>query len=570
VSDSAPLNEPKPDKPGKLGRLVDLGNHNRVIAIATLITLLTGVPFLVTSTWRALTGEESEVEETKSTVQEQRIATLERQLEETLKLANRQLEIYADEAKAKGTGGSARAVSAGLASLSAVAADARRPGATTRELNEVMEALANYSEGDPEPVLARLAEIAKAQELRDDPVAATETWCRRAKLRIFTDPSGALEDFERANSLSSATMDAYSHREHARLLRYNMRADEALFALRRARNKAIEEGDLYGEVEALSDLGWIFTTSFDGKPDFIAEQRRANLRMLELIPELLSQPENYGDCDLIATLCKVAGILGVGKGIVSNSPIEASADSPMCAALLRTELERLTALEAGAVSEVDLHLGRSMLTANLAIILAAMEETEGVATLAAEASEEGWAVLDHPDIAFVHLSLLQVCFLSAAKTGRMLEDWPLAVRSYAGNLEVCSRVVAAQDPTTTALLGMEFLGAWNLGSVMILGGDYPGGLAHLQEALVMTSGLEATGASAPAAAMLKVGLLFVCAQSVLPHDRDLALQWLTDGDALIVEQLVGTPEGAKLKSMPPWVMEMREELGMEPLDPSGE
>ena len=118
-----------PERSGNwFDRLVELGNHNRIIAVATLVTLATVEELIATHLADAIARVDAE----------------------------------AAAARVDGLEGITRTRDAQEGALEAVAASAR--GATAREQDDGVDALMRFNAGDPAPALATLARIARAQE----------------------------------------------------------------------------------------------------------------------------------------------------------------------------------------------------------------------------------------------------------------------------------------------------------------------------------------------------------------------------------------------------------------------
>ncbi len=186
----APAPESQP-KTSWLDRLLGFGNHNKVIAAATLVTLATGVPYLVMSAVGAFSGED--------TVE----ARVQDALDEALAkaLAEFQDKLVRYEAGAPGPA----PVDAGDAedALRGLEEEALRPGATREEQDQIIEAVIQYASGNSGPAIAQFERVAQEQEERGALADAARTLRRRGALRALEDEPAALSDYERAEALAA-------------------------------------------------------------------------------------------------------------------------------------------------------------------------------------------------------------------------------------------------------------------------------------------------------------------------------------------------------------------------------
>lgn len=186
----APAPAPK-SKVRWFGQLLEFGNHNKVIAAATLVTLATGVPYLVMSAIGAFAGDD--------TVE----ARVQDALDDALAkaLAEFQDKLVHYEAGAPGPA-PVDAVDA-EDSFRGLEEEALRPGATREEQDRIIEAVIQYASGNSAPAIAQFERVAAEQQDRGAPADAARTLRRRGALRALEDEPAALADYLRAEELAA-------------------------------------------------------------------------------------------------------------------------------------------------------------------------------------------------------------------------------------------------------------------------------------------------------------------------------------------------------------------------------
>lgn len=274
---------------GWFSRLLDLGNDNKLVAAATLVTLATGVPYLVVSTVRAVAGGDAG-EETPE------IATL---VEAALEKA---LEKYSKDIAAAVVDASATTISVADAAdaLGSLQQEALRPGATLEEQRRIIDAMLRYSNGEPASALAEFASIATALEERGAPAAAARIWRQRATLQRYSDAPAALADFQHAEELSPG-----SARDRVILgdLRISSgRPQDAVVDYRAAIELARASGDTWILARALSNI--VLNLLVDDSEEASAEERRAaGIEALALLREAVVERPN--DVEAVASLIRL-------------------------------------------------------------------------------------------------------------------------------------------------------------------------------------------------------------------------------------------------------------------------
>jgi len=505
-----------PDSPRRswLARVLDLGNNNKIIAAATLVTLATGVPYLIMSMLSAF-DEQPEYSP------------------EMLVAAIAHLQIQADESAARGEGGAVGQVESASGALSAIAREAERSGATAKERRDIVKALQDYGTGDHDAILAKLAEIARRQEARGDVEAAAATWCQRAALQSFTDTGAALRDYERANDLSEAGIDAFSQLERSRMLRYALRMDESVTAMRKAIRKAQQTGDREVEAETHFALSTVSGTSWEGEPEFEAEQQRSGLRAMELYEELIAEdPTRF---KLYAELAASGAQAGGGDALLYGYVATENEDSAAIATRLEAALEKVRALQPPMISKTGRHIAVGNLAAACAYVRSGMQDQDDLTPRYLEAVDNGLAALEDPEIATENLRMLLLCFvlpLKAFDEGRNLAGME---RVNAGMLKL-TRSLSARDPENPMLMA-NLGGAIMTAGCTALANDNPErGLALLEESLDGYRAMNTMLDPQMGASYLAYG--YMEAAKSLPHQYDdQALAWAHEAKRIYDENL---------------------------------
>ena len=538
---------PETPKRGWLDRLLEFGNHNKVIAAATLITLATGVPYLVMSAMSAITGgsagtAEITAETLASFVAEARTAL---------------------DARIEREGGATRTADAASRSLDLLTEEAQS-GATAKERRDAAEAVRDYGAGRSERALAILKKIADRQEARGELDAAAATWCQRGYLQIFEDYREALKDYELANDLAVAPLDPLSQRERGRMLRYAGRNDDAVRAFRKGRDQARAIGDEEAEIFALTDLGFIPRTSWAQDPGFQQEQHAANLRVVELAPQVLADdPTNM---DVSFALAKNGSLAGAGAQSASGGAGVANEDSPAVAQVLAAELERVRSLSDADVERVERSLAGALLEAAHAVVQEVMGEVDAARTGFLRALDLGWEVLDDEQCGIRQLTNLQPAFLMVANFCERHGELVGAERAWAGDVAVLRRSIArGNNVENPAWQGFLSFGLSRQGAALIALGEGEAGIQALHDALEIARGMGALVEEDWQAAQQELAARYQCARAVVAVDREQATAWLLEADALHAERLAGTPGALDPARMPPPFAALRAELGLPPL-----
>ena len=514
---------PKPS--GWFDRLLELGNHNKIIAAATLVTLATGLPYLVMSAIAAITGEEEVPVE--------------------VLLANMRVEL---ERKQEAIAGSAHSFESAGKGLDELAREARNEELTKRERDEVVDAMREYYAGNSSYALAVLGRIADRQERRGDLEAAADTLCNRASMLIFEDYAQALEDYETANDLV-AELDPYHQRERGRMLRWAGSNDDAVRAFRKARDTAQESGDRRAEINALTDLGWITGTSWGRDPDFIEEQRLANLRIVELAPGVLA--ENRQDFETLRILARNGFIAGAGAGFISQQQ-EVNEDSARIAEVLAAQLEVFRAIPERELDDLERRLTDALVGSGLATVQEVLGEDAAAEAGFHRALEDAWKVVEHPRCGARHLSEIQPCFTTCAQYFERSGDLVRAERSWFGNETLLRQQIArGSNDQNPAFEGFLANGLVSRGKVTIAMGETDAGITLLREAQQVIRGPATRGLGGAQAARREWQILVMCALTVEPTNRELALAWVGEAAAIADRQLAGTPLEPDLSTAPP-------------------
>lgn len=180
---------PPEPKPSWVARLLALGNDNKLVAAATLITIATGLPYLVGSLVKTLRGEdESEAIRTLFAEALMDSARLLREQAEEQQLVYLRSEIKTMVANQ-------------FAGLETVRDQAIREGATDEERDRLLDAVNQWNLGLPQAALEEIARIAEAQQARGALEDAAETWRKRAALQITADGRSAIRDYRHAETI---------------------------------------------------------------------------------------------------------------------------------------------------------------------------------------------------------------------------------------------------------------------------------------------------------------------------------------------------------------------------------
>ena len=279
---------PPQPKQSLLGRILDLGNHNKLIAAATLITLATGAPYLVSKLVGLFSEEDVPAAAgiTQSMIDEAIEAALARVKEDAGRLA------------VEGKGVGARGTAAASEALRALGDEVARPEATEEERARVFAAVQQYATGRPDAALAEFRKIAESQESRGALEAASVTWRNRATVRLYSDAAGALEDFARAESLDPGGPEDLI--PYAQLQWDTGQIEAARRTMRRAILLAREAGSRDLLLQGLSGLSKMAVLAWALDVQYQQELERAREELLELLREAMEERPN--DLDAATSL----------------------------------------------------------------------------------------------------------------------------------------------------------------------------------------------------------------------------------------------------------------------------
>ncbi len=388
------MTDPAPPRKRRLfSRALDLGNHNKLIAAATLVTLATGVPYLVSAALGVL-GEDVAQPNLS-------LDLLDHALRDSLLRMREEVGL----ASLNGAGPGAEGAPAAEAALTALGASAARPEATEAERQRVLDAFRDYTLGRPSAAFAEFARVADEQEARGAPALAADTWRHRASLRMYADSRGAIEDFERAEMLGPGGAEDLLN--WGRLLATQRESEEAFRVYRRAVRMARTEGDPVVLARALHALSQT-NPKPGGQADPAVEEERAAAatEALALVEaHLREEPDDVALLGMFADLVFRGAIQELADlGFV----VPEGQEPPMALALarLRVEYERVQ-------KQLDVQgpqAGRAAALAQMAgqmVPMAAMSDRppEEWMDLALEAVEWARRTLDSPDRE--HLQLIQ-------------------------------------------------------------------------------------------------------------------------------------------------------------------
>ena len=174
--------------PNRFAKILDLATHNALVAVATVLTIVTGVAFVISS----LTSSGSAV------TNEMLLAALKAAEAEAV-------EATPEGAMVKVADGSfvlAPSAEEQVESLRSLQGAAAEESATEEERTRILDALTQAATGNVEPSIKELGEIGRKQESRGALDVAGETWRRRATLLRMIRPIESLDDLLRAERLS--------------------------------------------------------------------------------------------------------------------------------------------------------------------------------------------------------------------------------------------------------------------------------------------------------------------------------------------------------------------------------
>ena len=253
---------PPPTKStSRIARLLELGNDNKIIAAATLVTLATGVPYLVGTAVRAMRGQDEAVA-MRQLFAEALLdsAQLLRDQAEDQQLVTLRSEIEA-------------MVAAQVAGLEAVRDDALRDGATPAEGERLLAAVQAGTFGHPSAALAEIARIADEQQARGALAEAANTWRHRGVLQAISDGAAAVRDFQHAESIHPADADA------TLMLAYLLGDYEDIDIAFPVVTEAVARARAEGDKDVLAKaLLWQAMSIVDTSPDFTEERGRLRLQ----------------------------------------------------------------------------------------------------------------------------------------------------------------------------------------------------------------------------------------------------------------------------------------------------
>ncbi len=276
-----PSSHPAPTPRSPIDRFSDLANHNRLVAIATVLTIITGIAFLI--------GTFSRDDHITKAI-----------LFEALEAARARVTTASEDSRPIFTadGGSIEAPSAELqtAALNALHAAAETEGATEDERKRIVKALIDHSMGDPKAALRELERVALAQEARGASADAAGTWRHRSILMRFSDTALAIEDAERADELAQGSTQELLDLAMLHTTAGNM--DNTVLVSRRAAAQAASEQDDLRQAWALQNIGGVgYLTSWAADQTFERERFAAITDSLKLLTGLLT--EDPGDEEVI-------------------------------------------------------------------------------------------------------------------------------------------------------------------------------------------------------------------------------------------------------------------------------
>ena len=329
-SGSPPMPDGTPPnrKAGWFASLLNLGNDNKLIAAATLVTLATGVPYLVWSAVGVFTAEEDS---------RQAMAEL---IVQAISDAKLQVSSDAD----------AHAMSSRLRdvedivreqqqAIEAYGATALAVGATVEEQRRVADALQEYNIGRPESALADLRRIAREQEARGASEDAARTLRFRAALQIFPDGKAALEDYQHAERLYPG--DAQARFAVGDLLYDHVSKVEAGEAFLACAELAAGDGDRALRGKALLYYAYCYGIGFGWSEETLARREWAlreavadytalldedpyDLESLRLIAEPVAQLALLGAEDFDALLALLVEKEAAARAAVAADGIDAA------------------------------------------------------------------------------------------------------------------------------------------------------------------------------------------------------------------------------------------------------
>lgn len=517
------MSEMKPSGPKNstwFDRLIELGNHNKLIAAATLVTLATGVPYLVISAVGAFTGVEDDG----------RPAAISAQMID-MALAKVIARVEADGSAIRLGGGVLNGDTVGAAEDAVVALGkaAIAPAATPEETERIFAAFQDHAAGSPAAAYAEFERIGMQQEARGALKDAAQTWRRRGSLRQFTDVAGALTDLSRAETLAPG--DSNDLLQLARLHLRNGDADAGIQLVRRSIIAAREEGDRHTLISGLDLLASNYDVSWS-QEEASRDERQAALEEVHalLLAEIAEKP---------ASLRYVAHYAEA----LSSQSIGAVAGGASCAAQLlefEAEIERVRSIRPDsatesvrdrAMAELLSIYGFGLAFLGYEVMLSEMENNpvpelhlDKIEPALEEALEFGTRVLESPRHELADLEVMRDLFGRTAFYYKQAGESAKALEISGYQLAV-SRELA--EVHTGSALGADVLSnaQLNYGTALIEAGELDSGILELEESMA-TKKSEMPFLDAADRAY-EEGLHAVLCAANLPDERyETALSWL--------------------------------------------